>query len=218
MKYFAKILRSCLHLVAALSVGPPLFDPPNSYAAKISNWHIECPTTVYGVDNFGFRKGRFVLHFLDNGRHYAIPIDIEDLDCYDRHVSVFGRWKAEKFLTNIAVSEGKADLWLTFTANSCHMIQVENIEVLSGTSKTVPPPFVDEWGWDHLRNCWSYDFDNEQVYLDKQTLPVLWACSGPLLPLLLFMFALWENRPEKIVRAASTTSRCDVRSRGKSWL
>jgi hypothetical protein len=179
----------------AFSCGARITLPLRYYTLLLDSWTLEAPTTVFGFDNVGLRKGHDVLHVVHDGQKSDVPIFIEQLDVFKSDRSMFARWYAEDYLQRAAVHQGSAPARVTFYVNSVHWVHLVKIEALPGLVEKLPPSADDEEGWDRLMSVDGAMF-SDYTYLDPQTLPLLACLIAVCCPLMIFALALRCYRPD----------------------
>jgi hypothetical protein len=105
-----------------------------TFTNKIDTWTLDTPSTVFGFEKFGLRRGAYNLHVTVDGKTADISLDPRTIAKGEDKKDMFAKWEVENELVKIAQLSGSAPLMLTYTAEGDGVVKVQKIELASGAS------------------------------------------------------------------------------------
>ncbi len=103
-----------------------------TFTSKIDTWTLDTPSTVFGFEKFGLRRGAYNLHIAVDGKTADISLDPRTIAKGEDKKDMFAKWEVENELVKLSQSIGSAPLLLTYTAEGDGIVKVQKIELASG--------------------------------------------------------------------------------------
>lgn len=109
-----------------------------TFTNQIDTWTLDTPSTVFGFEKFGLRRGAYNLHVTVDGKAADIPLDPRVIAKAEDKKSMFAKWEVENELVKLAQLNGSSPIMLTYKAEGDGIVKVQKIELASGAKTPAP--------------------------------------------------------------------------------
>lgn len=182
------VLAATLVYFAPQEVRGNMVSTYGPYCVCVESWEMDVPTTVFGIDKFGIRRGDFSLHIAKDSADADVPINLRDITESRHATGPFARWNTEDELFKIARSSRTRPLMITFQPYS-DGVRIIDIKLLSSRPDHRTAPLKssatedEERAWRFLLERGARTKTMDSLFVDPESLilfAVLILVSVPL--------------------------------------